>query len=240
MTTKKRTVLPFKRTSVKAEKGFLNPGLSDTKIEPGLLRLKEEQEIDALAASISGLSNMPGNNGIMLMSDNSEDEAQAEKDEIEKFLAQPDYAINNIDKSASIKTNFYLLNNNLTALVKYLKNLKHVAKWVYEHLQIDQLILELIDKFQTDKLMIPVAFDIPITGTRIHESGKDTYKITRIDNYIIDIECLTRKNWNVDRLMIQVKNNDYVIVYPRIATVENKITIDFIDKVATNYNVFIV
>lgn len=232
-----KSILPFKRsTSIKSEKGFMQPGLSDTQISPSLLKLKEEKD---MASRISMPSPLAEDDAPAVGGDALELTEEQEREKIETFLKQNDYVATNIDKSASIKTNFYIVANNFTALCKYLVNLKYVVKWIYEHLQIDKLLELLIEKLQEDKTMIPVPFDIPIAGTRIYEVNKNTYKVTKIDSYVIQIECLTKDNWNVDRLMVQVKNNDYVIVYPRIATAENKIIIDFLDKVATNYMVFI-
>lgn len=213
-----------KQTSIKSTKGFLNPGISDKPLDPRLAEYVQKQEATLMTR-----------NGIMTLANNDED---PEKEVVEVFLEQPDFDANDVDKGASTKSNFYLLNNNWVALVKYLKNLKFAVKYVFEHLQSDTIVNEVIQKLQTNKPMIPVAFDMPVTASRTVVVNEQTYKITRLDDYIIKIECLSIENWMTDKLMVQVKNNDYVIVYPRIKTAENMIEINFVDKIATNYMVF--
>lgn len=208
-----------KQTSIKSTKGFLDPGVSDTPLDPTLA-----SKAGGLFKSVAPLSN--------------EDDEDPDKVIVEAFLNQGDYAVNNVDKGASTKSNFYLLDNNFVALVKYLKNLKFAVKYIFEHLQSDTIVQEVIDKLQTDKPAVPVSFDMPVTASRTVVVHDKTYKITRVDDYIVTIECLSIKNWNVDNLIVQVKNNDRVIVYPRIKTAENMIEINFIDKIATNYTVF--
>lgn len=200
-----------KPTSIKAERGFLNPKVSNVFIE------------DATQIP-QGIS----------------DDVPLGENPIDDFMKQPDFNINQVDQRASTKTNFYILNNNWVALVKYLKNIKSVIKWLYDSIQIDEIVKQVLDKLETSKNEIPVSFDIPVTTSYQIVCNKHTYKITRVDEYILTIECLTKPNWDVRNLIVSVKNNDNVIVYPAIQTVNNRIRVDFIDKIATNYRVIFI
>lgn len=206
-----------KETSIQEKKGFLNFNVKNKALDPRL-------------ASFYSRTKLAKNGG----------EDDGGKQEVIEFLEQPDYEINNIDSGASIHSNFFLLDNNFVALVKYLKKLKFAVKYVFDNLQPEEIVNEVIKLLQTNKPCIPVSFDIPVEGSRTVVNNNQTYKVYRKDNFIIQITCLTQENWLVDNLMVQVKNNDNVIVYPRIKTFENMIEINFVDKVATNYRVYFI
>lgn len=205
-----------KQTSIKAEKGFLNPKISNIFIEGDQQPLFRSMSKDILHSEFSDSS------------------------DIEDFLKQTDFNINQVDQKSSTKTNFYILNNNWIAVVKYLKNLKSVVKWIYDNMRIDEIVDSVLEKLEVSKKEIPISFDMPVTTSYQVVSGKHTYKITRADLYVINIECLTKKQWEVRNIMVTVKNNDNIIVYPAIQTTDNKIRIDFIDKISTNYRVIFI
>lgn len=203
-----------KPTSIKAEKGFNNPSVSNNAIMPMLRSMTPFAIGDGLG--------------------------EVDKDKVEDFLKQPDFNVNEIDQKASMKTNFYILNNNWISIVKYLKNLKSVIKWIFDNMQIDEIVRQVLDKLETSKNEIPISFDIPVSTSYQVVSNKHTYKVTRVDQYVITIECLTKPQWDVRNLMVTTKNNDNMIVYPATQTIDNKIRIDFIDRISTNYRVIFI
>jgi CTP-dependent riboflavin kinase len=74
----------------------------------------------------------------------------------------------------------------------------------------------------------------------IQTMNQRDFQIKKVDLYIIEITCLSETNWDVNRLMVQIKNIDGTIVYPKITTIESRILIDFIDGIATNYQVLFI
>ena len=66
------------------------------------------------------------------------------------------------------------------------------------------------------------------------------YRLERVSEYIVEITNVSKPLWNVDKLIVDVKNSDGVKVYPTISTINSKITIYFNDGLLTNYNVIFI
>lgn len=160
----------------------------------------------------------------------------------EQWLATPDLEFTDIDNNSNIKTNFLFVQRNFTNLKKWLSGLKSYLRYLRGLIDIDNLLAELLDKLRNEKTMIPIIYSMEIgqITTYTDPASKKNYRIKRADEYNIEITNLSEENWNVDRLMVCVKNYDGTIVYPVIKTISNKINLYFTDGLSTNYNVFFI
>lgn len=168
---------------------------------------------------------------------------KVEYDEVqEQWLAAPDLEFTDIDNNSNIKTNFLFVQRNFTNLKKWLSGLKAYLRYLRGLIDIDNLLAELLDKLRNEKTMIPIVYSMEIgqITTYTDPATKKNYRIKRVDEYNIEITNLSEESWNVDRLMVCVKNYDGTIVYPVIKTISNKINLYFTDGLSTNYKVFFI
>mgnify|MGYP001024784340 CR=1 FL=1 len=203
---KKVTTRNKRTTSVQSETGFTNPGL-------GITEFKPQPKASFLSAR----------NYVAIDSSES----------IKEYFEQPDFECREIDAKASIKTNFYILNNNWLALVKFLKNLREVVKYVWEHIQLDAMVDAVIERLEKRKNVILVPYNTIVDniGFQTVVNGK-TYKVRRESDHCIIIE--REKDWATENLMVFVKDNNYTSVNVAITTANNQIRLDFLDGIANN------
>jgi hypothetical protein len=145
-----------------------------------------------------------------------------------------------IDSKSSIKTNILLLATNWKLLIPFLDNLMGYIMYLRSLINIDNLIQEVTLNFQNSKIAIPIYFSMIIGEHASHNINNVMFRVSRVSQYIIEISNLTTPDWNVDRLLVQIKNDEGAIVYPLILTKNNKISIHFIDGLSTNYTVFFI
>jgi hypothetical protein len=111
---------------------------------------------------------------------------------------------------------------------------------LFEILDIEKIISDIIKRYESSKNNILISFDLDIGSITVVTVGDRRFQIKRLDEYIIEITCIEKEPWKVDALIIQIKNAEGMIVYPRITTISSKVTIDFIDTIASNYWVYFV
>ncbi len=158
--------------------------------------------------------------------------------DLDAFALQNDLEFDPNDGKSSLKTNTFLSERNFESLQLYISKLKAYSVRTAQSTNVDGLVEQILEQFQTSKIIIPITTDHPIGNSVFVEVNGITYTIQRIDSYIIEITSIP--DWITDSLIVQVKNTEGIIVYPVITTAENKIKIHFIDGIQTNYNVFFV
>lgn len=160
----------------------------------------------------------------------------------EQWINIPDLEFTDIDNNSSIKTNFLFVQRNFTNLKIWLVGLKSYLRYLRSLIDIDKLLTALLYKLHNEKTRIPIIYNMEINQIKTYTepATKKNYRIKRVDEFNIEISNISEENWNVDRLMVCVKNADGTIVYPVIKTISNKINIYFTDGLSTNYNVFVI
>jgi hypothetical protein len=161
-------------------------------------------------------------------------------EELEEFINQKDLELIIANNDISIKSNEFQFSKNFQYLNVYLAKLKAFTVYTRKMVNINSIIEQLLPYLQTTKSIIPINH-LMQNGEEIYSFINGTnYLVKRIDSYTIEISNITNPEWNVDMLMIQVKNVDGFFVYPVISTVSNKITLTFTDGLLTNYNMFFI
>jgi hypothetical protein len=156
------------------------------------------------------------------------------------FLEKDDIQLEKISNTSSTKSNILLFGKNFNTLVTYLKLSKEYLKYLRDLINIENLINNVIQSFQNSKLTFTIDSTMYVETSINVTIGGITYKIERISDKIIEITNVTNIDWNVDKLIIGIKNNDGVYVYPKITAKNNKITIDFIDGILSIYSIIVI
>ncbi len=159
------------------------------------------------------------------------------EEELINFSQQPDITFTEISTQSSLKSNILILFRNFVNLQIYLSKLKAYVKYVNGLIDVEYLIIQILNRFQTNKINLLI--DSTALNSINHQIVNSiSYKIERISDYEIEITNDTDENWITDNLIVQIKTFEGMIVYPVIATFNKKIKIFFADKIAINYNVF--
>lgn len=161
-------------------------------------------------------------------------------EKLEVWLKQPEIELTELDNNSNIKTNFMWCNRNFVNLRKWLANLLNYVRYLRSLIDIDELLRELFQKLQEEKITIPVLNSMENGEQTTYEdsSSGEKFLITRLNEYTIEISAL-KDNWKVDKLMVTVKDNDNIINYPTVKTSNNKIIIYFPDRIVTNYKIIL-
>jgi len=138
--------------------------------------------------------------------------------ELEEFKKQSDIEFIDIDKKSAIKTNIYILAQNFISLKTFLLKLKAL------------LIRQ--------KIVFNISSTLNIGDNQNQLINGINYNIYRVNEFVVEITKLTNE-WITDNLIVQVKNELGVIQYLTITTINMKISINFIDGLVSNHNVYI-
>lgn len=155
----------------------------------------------------------------------------------EEFLDEPDLKLMDVDSKNTINTNFYIDKKNYQTITDYLKKMKKFLIYLYELIDLDYIVQQVLIKLETDKNDILLKYSQPIGSTSIQKINNRNFQLKKIDSYTIEISNLTDKKWITDRLIVMVKNIDGIQVYPTIITKNSVILIHFSDEVGSNYNI---
>lgn len=162
------------------------------------------------------------------------------EEEIKIFLEEPDLQLQNIETTNSIKTNFFISQQNFQDILKYLKKLKKFIGYLFEMIDVENLVQEVIKYLESNKTMLSILYTQAIGSVVIQKQNGRNFQVKRVSKYIIEITNLSEESWNVDRIQIQVKDDKGTFVYPTITTKNSKITVHFIDEIMTNYDIFFI
>lgn len=165
----------------------------------------------------------------------------ATQQEFDEFKAADDITLTVINRKNSIKTNFYIALKNFASIVKYFGTIKSMILYVANLIDYDNLIQSVLDKLQLSKNQLFVSYQLNIGGVTQQTVNNKLFQIKRLDSYIIEITNQTTTQWNVDNLMVQIKDAaNGTLIYPKVTTKNNSIKIYFIDGLKTDYNVFFI
>ena len=162
------------------------------------------------------------------------------EEQVVEFVAAADLSFTKIDKASSLKTNNLIGDKNFTLLQGYLTKLKGYVEYIQDLIDIQQIIDQIIAQQQSSKSVLLISTTMNIGDNSTQKVNGVNYKVTRTDDYIIEISNLNNTEWVTDFLMVQVKNNNGAIVYPLIFTVNNKIIVHFIDGITSDYKLFFI
>jgi hypothetical protein len=159
-------------------------------------------------------------------------------DELKAFPSETDITLTSYNKSSSVKTNIYIFAKNFATLVTYITKLKAYVVYVASLIDVDSLITTILAKYASAKNVLTISPTLTLNSSNTQTVNSVTYKVARTGTYIVEITNNTDASWVVDNLIVQVKNVDGTIVYPTVLTINNKITINFIDSLSVEYRVF--
>lgn len=158
-------------------------------------------------------------------------------EEIQSFIDTDNIVLEATDSKLSYKTNFLIIKRNFDKLRLRLKSFHTFIVYLHSLIDTEAITANVIDYLTTNKSNVTVPFNILVDNSIID----GLYKITRLaDNKITIEKQLNPTGWNVDNLIVSVKNVDGQIVYPVIITANNKIEIYFIDGISSNYKVLFI
>lgn len=157
-------------------------------------------------------------------------------EEIEQFVNQNEIVFEDTNSAQSYKTNFLIIKRNFDKLKIYLSKMHAFIVYLYSLIDIGNITDEVLENLQLAKKFVNVNHDMVEDQVYI----QDGFTITRLLNNIISIKRqLSPNTWNVDNIMVTVKDNDGNVVYPVITTKDNEIRIIFIDGISSNYRVIL-
>ena len=159
----------------------------------------------------------------------------------EQFLEQPDIGFQDINSATSQKTNFYIVQKNFEALLLFNKNVKASLRYLKNLINIDGIVTTVLANIQSAKNTLAINYSLVVGESELQITNGKTYQVKREGLLLVEITSKDNPlEWDVDKLIVQVKNFDGIIVYPVITTKNNKITIDFVDSLSTNYVVYFI
>ena len=155
------------------------------------------------------------------------------KSELDSFMASDDIEFSEYQSTVSIKSNIFLFSRNFLNLGLYLSKLKAYVKQIDNNSGPNSAL-------RLTKTIILIDSSVNIGESYQVTSDNISYKVERLNQYVIEITNITVPQWNTDELLIQIKSVNGMLIYPAITTAENKIKIDFIDGLVEEYKVFII
>ena len=154
----------------------------------------------------------------------------------ERFINdESDLELVEIDPNAAIKTNFFIVEQNRTTILKWLLKLRDYVRYLRSLIDIDSIIREVLSQIQSNKTEIFIDKTNAITNQQLIESNGIQYYVKRISVTEIEIKHTTDLNWDVSKLICQVKNQNNDIIYPVINLSNNRIYLQFLDGLEINY-----
>lgn len=159
---------------------------------------------------------------------------------IDDFKEKPKVTFESYDKKSSIKTNIMIFGQNWKTSQSYLGELRDFVLYLRELINIDDLLQKINENFQNSKNTIPILYSTYVGEIVNHKVNNVTYQVNRTTEYIIEITNITKPDWIVDKLILQVKDINGTNVYPIISTQNNKIIVNFADGIENNYTLIFI
>jgi len=159
---------------------------------------------------------------------------------IGEFANESDLQLKSIDKSYNFKSNFYLIEENFENLVKWLSRFKAYAILTNNSVDVTNLVNLAVAKMQTMKTSIVIS-GVLITGQIVNQTVNGiVYRVTKIDSQTITISNVNDSEWNVDNILVMIKDSYNTLVYPVIITNNNQIRISFSYDISDDYRAIII
>jgi hypothetical protein len=153
-------------------------------------------------------------------------------------LDVPEFPV--IDPNKSISYNFLVIQKLILVLGGFSKELVDKIFDVEYSVHPDSLVNEVANLLMEQKLHITIPYDIAIGAMFIHTHNNVNYRIDYVDNFELQIKNLTKPNWDVGALIVQIKNGNGTVIYPTIVCQDHIIKIYFGDTIESTYHIYII
>lgn len=157
-------------------------------------------------------------------------------EQIEEFKNQPDIVLVDVNSASSYKTNFLTIKNNFNKIAIYLKKMHVFVVYLYSLIDTNKITQDVLENLQSTKKFVLI--DVSMVENQVY--NQNGYSITRLENNVILIKRQQNpETWNVDNLLVTIKDVDGTFVYPVITTKDAELKIVFVDGIGSNYRVIL-
>lgn len=150
-----------------------------------------------------------------------------------------DITLKRIDMNDSVVGGANSSNQNFAELEKLLNTFNLAIKELASIIDIEAITNATLEKLEKDKKMFPLHFGLSELAEPEQVTYYDrVYNITRVDELTFQVSRfigLDTEDWDVSRLVCQVKDNDGIVANVMIATRESSIIIRFQDIPETDH-----
>lgn len=166
---------------------------------------------------------------------------------IQSYISQLpayDITLKRIDMNDSVVGGANSSNQNFAELEKLLNSFNLAIKELASIIDIEAITNATLEKLEKDKKMFPLHFGLSELAEPEQVTYYDrVYNITRIDELTFQVSRfigLDTEDWDVSRLICQVKDNDGIVSNVMIATRESSIIIRFQDIPETDHFLYVI
>lgn len=139
----------------------------------------------------------------------------------------------------SIKTNLIILFSFINIIFVIIKIIKDYIDYLKTQINSENIVVEVIDYLTINKMEFLLDNSIALNIGNPVNINNVLYYVTKTKTNEYEISRSTQ-NWNVNKLIVQVKLIDGTILYPKIKTFAEKITITTSEPITNNLLVYIV
>lgn len=155
-----------------------------------------------------------------------------------------DITLKRIDMNDSVVGGANSSNQNFAELEKLLNTFNLAIKELASIIDIEAITNATLEKIEKDKKMFPLHFGLSELAEPEQVTYYDrVYNITRVDELTFQVSRfigLDTEDWDVSRLVCQVKDNDGIVANVMIATRESSIIIRFQDIPETDHFLYVI
>lgn len=141
--------------------------------------------------------------------------------------------------SYSIKTNFLSLFKYLNNCFDIIKIIKNYIDYLKTQINSENIVNDVIYNLLSNKMNFILDINMEINISKLIKINDTLYKVTKIKSNEYNIER-DNLNWDVNQLIVQCKLIDGTVIYPKIKTFANKITITTTEPISNNIIVYII
>lgn len=141
--------------------------------------------------------------------------------------------------SYSIKTNFLSLFKYLNNCFDIIKIIKNYIDYLKTQINSENIVNDVIYNLLSNKMNFILDINMEINISKLIKINDTLYKVTKIKSNEYNIER-DNSNWDVNQLIVQCKLIDGTVIYPKIKTFANKITITTTEPISNNIIVYII
>lgn len=139
----------------------------------------------------------------------------------------------------SIKTNFITLFKYLNIGFGIIKIIKKYIDYLKTQINADNIVNQVITNLLVNKLEFILDINSELNISKLITIDNVLYKVTKTRNNEYEI-IRDQPEWNVNKLIIQCKLVDGTVIYPKIKTFAEKITITTTEPITNNIVIFII
>jgi hypothetical protein len=153
-------------------------------------------------------------------------------------LIPPD--LPSVDPLLSLSYNLLLVEKLIKMLSGFNNELVEKMYSVETSVQPESLAYEVANQLMEQKLKITIPYDIVIGAMFMVRHNDVVYRVDYVDSFEIRITNVTKPAWDVNYLIVQVKNGDGTVVNPTITCQDHIVKIYFGDTIDSTYHVYII